>query len=106
MAVLATPTTPSSANLTGGIAGLVASLAVGALTHAGYLAIAAAAIGVPEATLVVVATGIVGMAANVAVTHVAELKNADNVIKALQSVKTYSSPSDFPKDERNWFHPH
>jgi hypothetical protein len=91
MALLATPAIPSNSNLQGGIAGLVASLAVGFLTHAGYVAVAAAAIGCPEATIAVVATGIIGMGANVLITHIAELKNMDEFVKQLQELKAVDS---------------
>ena len=83
MALIPTATTPSNSNLQGGLAGLVASMAVGFLSHAGYLAIAASAIGVPEATMVIVVTGVIGALANVAVTHVAELHSVDSLVKAL-----------------------
>ena len=96
MAILASTFVPSNSNLQGGIAGIAATVAVGVLTNSGYLALAAAAIGCPEATVAVVATGIIGAAASVAVSHISELQSMDSLIKAMQSVKTYSDPTDFP----------
>ena len=95
MGTIATPAVPSTTNIIGGIAGLISTMAVGYLTSAGYLTIAATAIGVPQATLIVLVTGIIGAVANVAVTHVAELKEADDFIKSLQSIKTEAS---YPND--------
>jgi hypothetical protein len=98
MAYIATKEVPSTSNLQGGLAGLAATLAVGFLTHAGYIAIAAAAVGIPEASMAVVATGIIATIAKVAVSHIAELKEADGLIKSVQDLvpNTYSAPSDFP----------
>ncbi len=98
MSAVATTTIPSSSNIVGGLAGIVAAVGVGLLTKAGYLALAATAVGVPEATMAVVATGVIGMAVNVGVTHIAELKNADDIVKEIQAniPNTYSSPTDYP----------
>ena len=102
MAVVASPAVPSSSNIQGGIAGLATTLIVGALTHYGYLAIAASAVGLPEATLAVVAAGVIGTVANVAITHVAELKNADAILKSLQSIQiTQEYPGATPSSTPN-----
>lgn len=98
MPVVATKIKPSNSNVQGGIAGLAASAIVGALSHAGYLAGAAAFVGFPEASIALVLTIIVGTIVNVGVTHISELKNADEIIKTLQSVKTYQ---EYPEENTN-----
>ena len=82
------PTVP--ANLAGTLAGVAATMAVGFLTHAGYLALAAAAIGVPEATMSVVAMAVIGGAVNFGVTHIATLKTIDNIYQAIPTIHTYA----------------
>ena len=98
MALIATPTSPSTTNLQGGLAGLATTLAMAYLTQAGYLGVAASALGLPVATAAVVATGIIGLVAKVVVSHIAELGEADRLIKAVEASipKTYSAPNDFP----------
>ena len=86
----------SSSNVQGGIAGLAATFALSALTHAGYIALAAGVLGLPEATVAAAAAGIISIVVKVAVTHISELQSADEILKTLESVKTYSAPSDFP----------
>ena len=89
------PTVP--ANLAGTLAGVAATMAVGFLTHAGYLALAAAAIGVPEATMSVVAMAVIGGAVNFGVTHIATLKTIDNIYQAIPTIHTYAEyPGDAP----------
>jgi hypothetical protein len=102
MGVVATSAVPSSSNLQGGLAGLATTLIMGALTHAGYLAIVASALGLPEATLAVAATGVIGVLAKVAVTHISELKNADAILNSLQSIKiTQEYPGETPSSTPN-----
>ena len=99
---MATTFIPSGSNLQGGLAALITTLGVGYLTNAGYLGIAAAAIGLsgPQgvATMAAVSAGIIGAVVNVAITHVAELKKADDTIKAIQAVipNTYAQ---YPVDK-------
>ena len=95
MASLPTTTNPSSSNLQGGLAGLAATLAIGYLTQAGYLATIAVTIGIPQATLAVVLTGIIGAIANVAITHIAELRNINNLVAEVQQLKSYQQ---YPND--------
>ena len=77
------PPTTVAGNLQGTLAGFVATIAVGAISHAGYLAIAASFLGVPEATLCVVAMAVIGGAANYAVTHYAGLKSYADLYAAI-----------------------
>jgi len=86
--------TPSKSNVAGSLAGLVSGLAVSYLASAGYLAAAAAAVGIPEAMLATVAGVIVASVVNFGVTHVSELKLADSFLASLP--KVYAQPSDFP----------
>lgn len=91
MAIIATAANPSTTNIQGGIAGFVSTLVCGYLAHAGYFAIAATAIGQPEVVVAALAAGLIGMVAKVAVTHIAELKEADAFLVAVESVKTEAS---------------
>ena len=95
--MLSTPATVPG-NLSGTLAGVAATVAVGFLSNAGYLAIAATALGVPEATIGVVAMAVVGGAANYAVTHVAAIKTLNDLYAELP--KTYAEyPGDKPLPE-------
>jgi len=70
-------------NLSGTLAGAAATMAVGFLSSAGYLTIAATAIGVPEATISVLAMAIVGGIVNYGVSHVTGIKSLNDLYKAL-----------------------
>lgn len=85
------------ANLKGTLAGVAATFAVGYLSNAGYLLIAATALGVPEATIGVIAMAIIGGAVNFGVTHVASIKSLNDLYNDLPT--TYSAPSDYPADK-------
>ena len=91
---LGVPTTVSG-NLSGTLAGAAATLAVGALEHAGYLTAAAAFCGLPEATVGLLAMAVVGGMANYAVTHYAGLATLNKLYAALP--QTYSAPTDYPE---------
>ena len=81
-------------NLLGTLAGVAASLAVGALSHAGYLATAALAVGMPEATMTAIAMAIVGGVVNYGVTHVAAIKSLNDLYAMLPN--TYA---EYPADK-------
>lgn len=102
MGAVATPAVPSSSNIKGGLAGLAATLAVGYLTHAGYLAIAASFLALPVPTVAVAITGIIGTLANVAITHISELKTADAILKSIQSIKVEYN---YPEEKSNFTSP-
>lgn len=81
-----------SGNMQGTLAGVAATVAVGLLSQAGYLTIACAAIGLPEATVSLMAMAIVGGIANYAVTHIAAVKTLNDLYAALpETVDTYPS---------------
>lgn len=101
MATVATNAVPSTTNLQGGLAGFASALVCGYLAHAGYFAIAAAAIGQPEVVIAALAAGIIGTVAKVAVSHVAELKEVDAFVVGLQSIKTEASYPNDPKPPSN-----
>lgn len=86
-------------NLSGTLAGVAATFAVGALAHAGYLATAAAFLGQPEATVSLLAMAVIGGIVNYGVTHVAAMKQLNDLYDALPTIKTYSAPSDFPTEK-------
>ena len=87
------PTTVKG-NLSGTLAGVAATVAVGFLSNAGYLAAAAAATGLPVATLSVLAMAVVGGVFNYSVTHVAAIKSLNDLYAALPT--TYA---EYPKDK-------
>jgi len=79
----------SGANFAGTLAGAIATMAVGAITHAGYTAAAAGFLCVPEATVSIVAMAVIGGAANYAVTHFASLKTLNDFYNMIPNIKTY-----------------
>lgn len=81
-------------NLSGTLAGVAATVAVGFLSNAGYLAIAATATGLPIATISILAMAIVGGAVNYGVTHVAAIKSLNDLYAALPT--TYA---EYPGDK-------
>ena len=85
------PTTVKG-NFTGTLAGAAATVAVGFLAQAGYLATAAAFIGVPEATVSILAMAVIGGAFNYGVTHVAVMQNLNTLYKSLPT--TYAEYPD------------
>lgn len=103
MAIVATSVKPSSTNIKGGLAeglvGIVTTLAVGGLTKAGYVAVAASFLGVPEASIIAAAATLIGVLVNVGVTHIAELREADDFIKAFHAMlpTTYA---EYPEGKR------
>jgi hypothetical protein len=74
------------ANLKGTLAGVAATFAVGFLSNAGYLSIAATALGIPEATIGVVAMAVIGGAVNFGVTHIALIKSINDLYGALPTM--------------------
>ena len=72
-------------NLTGTLAGAVTTVGVGFLAKAGYLAVAATFLGLPEATVGVVAMTVMGGLVNYGVTHFAQIKNLNDFYNALPS---------------------
>lgn len=85
---------PSASNTVGTAGGLLAALAVGLLAKAGYIAILAAAIGMPEATVTTMAVTGIGLLANYAVTHWAEAKNLNDLLASYWPVVQRSFPND------------
>ena len=86
-------TSANVGNLTGSFAGAVAGIAVGALSHFGYLAAAAAFVGFPEATVAAVAAAVIGAGVNYAATRVAQVKSLNDLYNAL--------PSTYPEYPKN-----
>lgn len=75
-------------NLNGTLAGVAATVAVGMMSNAGYLAIAASATGLPVATISILAMAVVGGIVNYGVTHFSAFKTMNNLYSALPN--TYS----------------
>jgi len=83
-------------NLAGSLAGAAASVAVGFLVHAGYLATAAAFMGCPEAAVSGLAMALVGAAVNYGITHVTAIKSLNDLYAMIPT--TYAEyPGDSPK---------
>ena len=87
-------------NMAGTLAGAAATLAVGWLTNAGYLAIIASATGLPVASIGIVAMTIIGGAVNYGVSHYAGIKKINDLYDMIPTIKTYSSPSDYPSENK------
>ena len=83
-------------NLSGTLAGVAATVAVGFLSHAGYLALAATATGLPVATLSVVTMAVVGGIVNYGVSHFAGIKRVNDLYNMLPEIKTYQ---EYPGDK-------
>ena len=80
-------------NLTGTLAGVAASLVVGALAHAGYLAAAAAFLGQPEGSVGIMAMALVGGLVNYGVAHIAGMKSINALYASLPTLT-----ADYPKN--------
>lgn len=101
MAIVATALIPSSTNTKGGLAGVITTIACGYLAKAGYFAVAAAAIGQPEVMVAALAAGIIGVGTKMLITHVSELKEVDDFVVGLQSIKTEASYPHDPQPPSN-----
>lgn len=70
-------------NLSGSLAGAAATVAVGWLASAGYLAAVAAFVGLPVDAVAVAAMAVVGGIFNYGVTHIAAIKSLNALYAAL-----------------------
>ncbi len=82
-------------NLKGTLAGAVAAIAVGLIAKGGYIAVIAAAVGLPEADITLALIALIGGAVNYAVTHWSVARTLQAAYEALPS--TYSEYPNSPK---------
>ena len=82
-------------NFSGSLAAGVAAVAVGWLTKAGYIAVVAGAVGLPEASVVALAGGLIVAGVSYAVTHVAAIKNVNDLYNVMP--QTYP---EYPHDPK------
>lgn len=91
------PKVPVSGNFAGTLAGVVATVGVGFLTKYGLCTAAATFLGLPEATVSLLAMAVIGGAVNYAVTHFAQVKKLSELYEALPSIyPEYQKPKTDP----------